>query len=308
MIRALAIVLLACQCLIAAEPIREVTTQATLVSNQPIPTFYNGYIYYVDSPGNNYVRLYAPDGHLTLATAVPQQKPVAVWTQSVAVDSDGTVAISWMYGEEGGGTAEIDFLDGNGRLKSSIATGSYVPAHITFDGNHNVWSFGMDYGFENGPQKSGDHMMVRKYSADGKQLGAWLPRSLFPVGLPPAAQGWQTSSITVIADRVGLLAYSGMVGNQQEWVEISLKGNLLGRWNVDGAGGAAVALTTDGHAYLQEGTSTNNIRLYTLDRVNSKWNPVSPRMKGMLASADGANLVFFSCCVSPVHLYWFQQP
>jgi hypothetical protein len=292
----------------ATAPLREVTSQAALVGNQPVPAFYNGYIYYVDDPGNNYVRLYAPDGHLALATAMQQQKPGPVWTQSVAVDSDGTIAISWVYGKEAGGTAEIDFLDGNGRLTSSIATGTYVPAHITFDGNHNVWSFGYDTGYEWGSRRSGDYLTVRKYSRDGKQLGAWLPRSSFPAGLPPAEQTWQSTCITVAADRVGLLAYAGKVGNQQQWVELSPEGNLIGRWDVDAAGGARVALTIDGHVYLQKGMGPNTIQLFMLDRTASKWTPVTSPMKGQLAGADGANLVFSAWNIGPMHLYWFPQP
>jgi hypothetical protein len=308
MFRALTIGLLAWPCLAATEPLREVTSQAALVGNQPVPAFYNGYIYWVDDPGNNYVRLYAPDGHLALATGMQQQKPGPVWTQSVAVDSDGTIAISWVYGKEGGGTAQIDFLDGNGRLTSSIATGTYVPAHITFDSSHNIWSFGYDTGFEWGSRKSPDYLTLRKYSRDGKQLGAWLPRSSFPAGLPPAEQTWQSRCITVTSDRVGLLAYSGKSGSHQEWVEAGLDGNLIGRWDVDATGGASVALTNDGHAYLQQATATNHTQLFVLDRVASKWTPVTSPLKGQLAGADGADLVFFPWGQGPIHLYWFPQP
>jgi hypothetical protein len=303
----LTLALLAWQFLAAAEPIREVTSQAALAGNQLVPAFFNGYIYFVDSP-DNYIRLYAPDGHLTLATGIQQQKPGKVWTQCVAADSDGTVAISWAYGMENGGTAEIDFFDANGTLTSSIATGTFVPSHITFDGNHNVWSFGVDSAVEWVPKRSGDYMTVRKYSRDGKPLGAWLPRSSFPAGLPPAEQSWQSTCITVTADRVGLLGYAGKVGNQQQWVELSLDGNLLGRWDVDGGGGDSVAMTTDGHVYLQQATATNHTELFTLDRTNSKWTPVTSPIKGQLAGADGANLVFYPWGHGPMHLYWFPQP
>jgi len=305
--RILALAWLASQGLTAAQPTREVTSQAALVSNQLVPAFYNGYIYFVDD-GNNYIRLYSPEGPLTLATGIQQQKPGPVWTQSVAVDTDGTVAISWAYGKEGGGTAEIDLLDGNGRVTSSIATGSYIPAHITFDSNHNIWTFGLDSAVEWISHQSGDYLTVRKYSRDGKQLGAWLPRSSFPVGLAPAEQSWQSRCITVTADRIGLLAYSGKSGSHQEWVEMGLDGNLIGRWDVDAVGGASVTLTTDDHVYYQQATSTNHVQLYTLDRTNAQWTPIASPMKGQLAGADGTNLVFFPWGQGPLHLYWFQQP
>lgn len=309
MLKALTIALLTGQSLTAAGPIREVTSQAALIANQSVPAFFSGYIYYVDSP-DNYIRLYAPDGHLAFANAIQQQqkKPGKVWIQCVAADSDGTVAISWAYGLENGGTAEIDFFDANGTLTSSIPTGTFVPSHITFDGSHNTWSFGVDSAVEWVPKRSGDYMTVHKYSRDGKQLGAWLPRSSFPAGLPPAEQTWQSRCITVIGDRVGLLAYAGKVGSLQQWVELNLDGNLIGRWDVDGTGGDSVALTTDGHVYLQARTATSNTQLYTLDRVNSTWTPVTAPMKGQFAGADGNNLVFYPWGQGPMHLYWFQQP
>src|SRR6202042_2791386 len=118
----------------------------------------------------------------------------------------------------------------------------------------------------------------------------------------------QSTNITVIGDRIGLLAYAGKVGSQQQWVELSLDGSLIGRWDVDGAGGANVALTSDGHAYLQKGMGPKTIQLFTLDRVNSKWDPVTTPMIGSLAGADGNNLVFYPWGQGPMHLYWFQQP
>src|SRR5689334_21802569 len=51
----------------AAEPVREVTSQASLVAHQLIPRFYNGYLYYLGEGRPSQIRLYAPDGHLVLA-------------------------------------------------------------------------------------------------------------------------------------------------------------------------------------------------------------------------------------------------
>ena len=90
---------------------------------------------------------------------------------------------------------------------------------------------------------------MRKYSTDGKLVGAYLSRSLFPPGLPPGLDGWQTRRITVTHDRVGVEAVSGNVSNQREWVELDLQGNLMGRWRWDPFDQfPGVALTSDNQA------------------------------------------------------------
>jgi hypothetical protein len=44
---------------------------------------------------------------------------------------------------------------------------------------------------------------------------------------------WQKRRITVTGDRVGIEAVSGNVGNQREWVELDLSGNVTGPWKLD---------------------------------------------------------------------------
>ena len=122
----------------------------------------------------------------------------------------------------------IDFRDSSGTLTRTIKTGRYVPAHISFAEDHSLWSFGyqLDAADASRPDQKG-YMTVRKYLANGNEAGAYLPRSLFPPGLEPADAGWQrSSSITVAHDRVGLWATSGESGDQTEWVELDLNGNL----------------------------------------------------------------------------------
>ena len=77
--------------LAANDPVREITSQATLVAHQLVPAFYQGYIYWVGlSGGENYVTLYTPDGHLALNFETQNGS-----VQSVAIDADGTLAVSW---------------------------------------------------------------------------------------------------------------------------------------------------------------------------------------------------------------------
>jgi hypothetical protein len=295
--------------LVAGEPVRQVTSQAIIAGNQPVPAFYAGYVYFVES-GNTFVRLYAPDGQITPGLSIGGRTPGPILMAGVAVDSDGTVAVSRATGGGDGGPSAIEFYDGNRSLVGSIDTGLYVPAQITFAPDRTVWSFGWEWspGTKQFARASTDYMMVRQFSRDGKLLGAWLPRSTFPKGLLPASESWQARRITVIKDRVGLLADSGTVGTQQEWVEMDLQGKLLGRWRLDEFLHVRVGLTPDGNVYLQKGQGPDTVALFTLDRAASTWKPVASPMNGCFYGVDGDQLVFSDWAHGPLHLFWFQQP
>ena len=56
--------LLALQTPVAAQPAREVVSQAYLIGGQRIPAFYQGYLLFIDDGHRNLIRGYAPDGQL----------------------------------------------------------------------------------------------------------------------------------------------------------------------------------------------------------------------------------------------------
>jgi hypothetical protein len=289
------------QTLDASEAVREVLSEAAQAGNQPTPSFYRGYVYFIDDPNGSYLRVYAPDGHLTLTTGI-QDKHV----QSVAIDNDGTVAVSW---QAAGGRAGIDVLDGIGRLTGSVDTGVYVPSHLVYGDDHTLWTFGWQQRTGNAGSPDGpDYMTVRRFSSDRKQLGAWLPRSSFPKGLEPAVPPSQVTRITAAKDRIGVLAQSGVRGSLQEWIEFDLQGNLIGRWRLDDSNFARVALTTDGRVYVQKSNGPSTTRFFTLDRNTSTWKPVTPLTDYRFCGADGDQLVFASWKAGPMHLRWFNQP
>jgi hypothetical protein len=213
-------------CLLAGnDPIREVTSQARREGLQPVPAFYQGYFYRID---NEAVTIFAPDGHLAMAFAEESGHP-----RAIAVDTDGTVAVAWGAWDPKKGRG-IDFRDSSGSVIRTIKTGLYLPHHLAFGEDHSLWSFGceVDATSMHGIAKQ-EYKTVRKYGPDGKEAGAYLPRSLFPPGLEPASQGFQWNSLTVAHDRIGLWAVSGTRGTETEWVELDLNGNLSGRWRLD---------------------------------------------------------------------------
>jgi len=282
-------------------PVREALSASIM---GPMPGFYNGYLYQCQP--DDMVTLFAPSGEGILTVPIQGGGDSRVEVMSVAIDDDGTLAISRVGLPKIG----IDIRDSSGNLIRSIDTGRYMPAQLSFGQDHSLWSFGWQRDATR-PEIADrqDYATVRKYLASGKQVGAYLPRSLFPAGLEPGEAGWQQRRITVTSDRVGIHAYSGNLGSQKEWVELDLNGNLTGRWRLDQSDEfRGVALTSDGQAYVQRSDPKKKSRsVFRLNRATSEWEPVnSPDLE--LYGSDGDKLVFATWPDGLMHLSWFPQP
>jgi hypothetical protein len=285
-----------------AQPIREAFSPALI--EHRMPCFYNGYLFSV-AP-QHVVTLFAPDGQLVLTLPIQGRGNSNVGVKSLAVDEDGTLAVGWSDAPNAG----IDIRDSFGNLIRTIDTGRYIPAHLSFASDHSLWSLGaqQDATKPNFPDRQ-DYAIVRKYSPEGKEVGAYLPRSSFPPGLEPGMVGWQTRQITITNDRVGLEVYSGKFGGQKEWVELDLTGRPLGRWRLDTADQfPGVALTADNQAYVHRwDRESKSTRTFRLDRVASAWIEVSAP-QGELYGADGDNLVFAKWHGVTMDMMWYPQP
>jgi hypothetical protein len=278
---------------------REVTSKAERRGNYPIPAFYRGFIYWSSlGPFDKTVELYGPDGNLRCAFETKTKA-----SEGVAVDTDGTIAVAW--GRWDSPENGIELRDQYGNFVKGIATGRYLPVHIAFDEDHSIWTFGVQYDADRRPAP--DAMTVRKYDkGSGQEIGAYFSRSLFSPGLEPASMRWQWSgSMNVGKGRIGIWAVSGTVSNQTEWVELDLKGNVLGRWRVDRYPVTArFAMTSDGGVFFQ--MNEDQGRVYTLDRSSSSWKLVADAPTGRLEGADGNLLVFSDQNLGPVHLRWYE--
>jgi hypothetical protein len=289
----------------ANAPIREVTSQTAEVSGMLIPAFFKGYIYWAGR--DNPLTIYKPDGYPAAYFLTPEKT-----AQAIAADMDGALAIAWKTETSGG----IDLFDASGVLVRTIQTGRYRPAHLSFAEDHSLWTLG--YQVRAGHPEMWDdsaYMIVRKFLPSGQQAGAYLPRSLFPQGLPPGEETWQWSNcITVAHDRVGLWVNSGMDSGKTEWVELDLDGNLTGRWRLDPFSyELRVAFTQDGHVFIQHANSdpqshSVTYSLLTLDRTSSTWQSVQSAPAGRLVSADDDALIFADRGPGPIHLRWYPHP
>lgn len=276
------------------QPVRSVTSQVQRLSNQPVPGFQNGHLYFLDRAT---VRAYSPEGVPILTAVVQIPDAEKVWADGLAVDTDGTFAIGVSYGPsfQFGGIA---FYNKYGQPDGFVATGAYLPASLSFAGDHSLWTFGRQRG-------SGDYMMVHHLGGDRKDAGQFLARSLFPKGLDPGMGHWQMRSIVVAQDRVGLFTFSGSYGSLNEWVELDLSGKLIRRLRLDQREFTPMAFTSDGHLYRKPDDKS---ALQVLSQTTSEWRDVGMAALGSLLGSDGTSLVFSLTVTGQVTMQWFNQP
>ena len=270
-----------------------------------LPGFYNGYLFYCQP--SHVLTLFAPDGRLILTLPIQGHGNGDAQILSVAIESDTTLAIAWIDFPNAG----IDIRDFYGNVIRTIDTGRYIPSHLAFGEDHSLWSLGWQRkaSTKTSVADRQDYSILRKYSPDGKEIGAYLPRSLFPAGLEPGMDQWQIRQITVTGDRVGIEAISGSVGNQREWVELDLDGNLKGRWRLDPTDEfIGVAFTADNQAYVQRRDREAKVyRVLKLNRATSAWEPVDASNVTLYGS-DGDKLVFAHWSDGIMYLNWNSQP
>ena len=162
----------------ASDPVRTVTSQANLIANVTVVGFHKGYLFRVDPA---YLTLYSPGGNLAFAKELIAPNGSAARILGLAVDSSGTVAVSISsrdlnLAERGA----VVFLDPYGAPAGSpIDTRRFQAQSLCYADDRSLWAFGWQTG------QPREYMTVRKYSPEGKEVAAFLPRSLFPPGMEP---------------------------------------------------------------------------------------------------------------------------
>jgi len=288
---------------VSAASIAVQEASAPAIISTLMPGFYNGYLWSAEP--QHVLTLFAPDGHELFSLPMRGQGTGNVRIESVAVDSDQTLAVGW----QGPPRMGIDILDLSGTFVRRIDTGRFVPAHLSFGPDHCLWVLGWQRDETGKSYDRADYPILRKYSMDGAQTGAYLLKSLFAEGLPPGTSEWQERRITVTADRVGVEVVSGNIGNQREWVELDLKGNLTGRWKLDAWDKfPGVVFTSDDQAYVQRyNRETKSSRVLRLNHATSTWEVVNTPSEE-LYGADGNKLVYAKWPDGVMHLSWLPQP
>ena len=189
----------------------------------------------------------------------------------------------------GGGIA---VFDRSGKQMRFFDTGTYLPTQVCFAPDHSIWTLGWQGPKASGPDQDNDYFILRNYSQEGQKFGAFLPRSSFepePDPIGPITGGWQ---LRIINDRIGALFYGssilapGQKSRPAQWVEVDLKGKVLGRWEV-GTEWFPWAFAQSGNLYTQTRDA-----VLMFDRSTKAWRRVAGTPAGLLLGADGDNLVF----------------
>jgi hypothetical protein len=293
----------------ASAPVREVQSECPAIANQAVCQFRNGYMFEFDTIVNRVIRVYAPDGHFTLN--LPIQLPGANVTRpnDVAVDSDGT----FVAGAVGGDgdirhvtQSGVAMFDANGIQTALIDTKNFSPNHVAIAADHSIWVMGSQLRGPGEPQQ--DYMILRKYTRDGKLAGSYLPRSTFAAGLEPGGAS-VPATLMAAGNRIGVVAFSGKVGNLLELIELDTDGNVLGRMRSDNQNGMNYALTTDGHFFGSRQERANSILLLFDVAAGTLTNLDVPQTYGWLMGADGENLVYrIRGEEGRTKAGWFNQP
>jgi hypothetical protein len=278
-----------------------------------VPVFDKGYMFKVkdvprSGPAPDGFSVWDPDGIFVYkATPLnPDGNSGSIYRP--AADTDGTAIVTLAWGERGNRKVGMAFFDSNGTQTRFVGAGNYVPSAFTFGPDHSIWAVGWARKANDYPEM--EYAIVRKYSRDGVQAGAYLQRSLFPPGLQPGGSG--VSWIQVAKDRVGMMLYPGQTSQFPEWVEIDLEGNLIGRWKVGEWNGGGYGYTENGQLYSYPyNRDLKRGELKAFDRATSSWKPVEsgPQPTGFLLGAEGHSLVFrvrSTGNFDGVHTLWFK--
>ncbi len=256
----------------------------------PVPTFDQGYLLFITRSGG--FEVFGPDGVQRSFAVV--ENPAGASVTSLATDSDGSIAVGLAFPGPQGFSGGVAYFDPSGKQRQFIDTGKYRPAHVSFDRDHSLWTFGELRDSSGDREEPSDYMMFRKYSVDGRETGRYGPRSFLPLrGLTPGGASIGAWRLRVADDRVGALAESGNSGlANQVWIELGLDGHLIGKWTMGRDLQGGLAFTSDARLCRQTpGKVMPGIEC--LDRGSSVWKDAGDApVSGVLLGAQGNELVF----------------
>jgi hypothetical protein len=278
-----------CNAVFAAEP-REVYYQGFLAPLNITPTFDKGYLFVYDSYK---IDAFAPDGSplYSVSAHVPDAKIVNI--DNAAADTDGTMAGVVDYSRDGTSRTEgggIVLFDRSGKQIRFFDTGPYLPTQVCFAPDHSIWTLG--WRGRGASRETDDYFILRNYSQEGQEIGAFLPRSSFESGPDPVGPMVGLWQLRIINDRIGAVFYASSTLREWQkprpvqWIEVDLKGKELGRWEL-GSKWVPHAFTQSGALYTQ-----GDGAVMVFDRSTKAWRRIAGTPPGFLLGADGDSLVF----------------
>ncbi|MEO8025196.1 MAG: hypothetical protein ABI823_01900 [Bryobacteraceae bacterium] len=252
-----------------------------------LPLFHHGYLTFIVNTRS--FEVWGPDGRLRCFVAMERPEDLSI--MGVAVDSGGSIAASYASRTASGIEAGIAYFDSNGTRTRTVETGKYMPAHLAFDGNQNLWAFGWQRDSSGEYEERRDYMMLRKYSPAGHEKGRFGRRALLPRGgLTPGGPSRGLARLHVAKDRIGAIAFYGDTSEITAWIELGLDGHVISQWRLgDSNGGLAFAQDARLFRVVVERTT----RLEVFDRASAEWrNAGGMTPQGFLLGVQNGQLVF----------------
>ena len=157
-----------------------------------------------------------------LAITIPGAAYVNVLEGCFARGRDGTVAVCGAaYNTANQGFSFLAILPAGSDHSHIVRTSPYKARRVAVLADGSVWTLGHEA--SDGVETSPDHHVVRRYRADGKPAGSWLPNNSFASKLPK----WHVSRYSEMAGsatRVGWVSQTA-----REYVEFDSSGQLTAR-------------------------------------------------------------------------------
>jgi YD repeat-containing protein len=297
-----------------AESFREVVYGGVAtIGEQIVPLYDKGFLIYLHRP--NRLQVFHPDTQpaFDFELSCPGTGPCSA--SGVAVDAHGNTAIGFGYWTERGRAGGIRILNPQGQQTRFIETSLYVPTTLSFDRNGDLWTLGwqrdslrVDY------ETKDEYSLVLKFSAEGKLVGQYLPRSLWPGNKSnPGAGGRGYWQMYAASERIGAILHESHADNSPEWVEWDLTGKLISRTILDSRLSAGRAFTANGRLYARFHTiDSQRPELKVLDTAKGTWTAVHDNLPDQikrqgvfLLGADGDDLVY-RVGSGNVRLVWAQ--
>jgi hypothetical protein len=202
-----------------------------------------------------------------------------------------------------GSVSTIVWIDPAGKIRSVVRTSPFAAFHVAFANDGTLWAVGRisNASFEDEP----NHDILRQYDAEGRVLRTMLPSGGFSSdGKHPAYRSFLATS----NDRIGLYCATA-----NEWVELSLTGDVIGRWKTTGGPpiGAltGAAVTASGAVYVsaqrlipsgKPPDAAARTEIYRLDKQSGSFLAVDSAQVvpadrvTMLLGSDDDRLVFYA--------------
>ena len=148
-----------------------------------------------------------------------------------------------------------------------------------------------------------------KFSRDGQQLSAFLPRSQLPswegVGIDMLT-GPMLGAAHLLAskDRIGAILSPG--AKKWVWIELDFTGNLRGQWEIDAMKWTPGAFTAGGALYANRMNGRTVVGTAVFDRPGNSWTKVHGVPAASVLVADGEELICRMKTDPPLNfLCWF---